>query len=220
LDIFSGRITDVGCLHLARIKSLESLELCGGGIGDMGCSLIAKLENLTSLNLSQNERITNQGGAALAALVNLKTLNLSHTRVTSSVLVHFSELIKLQSLALFGCHDIEESSHGMDQLQNELPALKCVRLNSQGSHEDGRIRRDGDTTDDETDDDDDDIEERDDDDDDESEMPLSLPYATAPPAGSQDDDSDMDEAESASGSEGDNARGDTNGSHSSDSEDD
>lgn len=151
LDIFSGRITDSGCSHVARIKSLESLELCGGGVGDMGCAFLATLENLTSLNLSQNERITNRGAAALAALSNLKTLNLSNTRVTSSALVHFSDLVKLQSIALYGCRGIEDS-RGLDQLQNGLPGLKCVRINAKGSDEDGMIRRLGDDTDEESDD--------------------------------------------------------------------
>lgn len=182
LDIFSGRITDSGCSHLAKIKSLESLELCGGGIGDLGCSMLATLENLTSLNLSQNERITNRGAAALAALSNLKTLNLSNTRVTSSALIHFSDLIRLQSLALYGCRGIEDS-RGLDQLQNGLPSLKCVRLNAKGSDEDGMIRRLGDDTDDESDD---------------EEFDVSRPiYAAAPFQNSDsEEDSEMEDADS------------------------
>jgi len=135
LDIFSGRITDSGCSHLAKIKSLESLELCGGGVSDLGCTMLATLDNLTSLNLSQNERITNRGAAALAALSNLKALNLSNTRVNYSALIHFSDMTKLQSLALYGCRGIEESK-GLDRLQNGLPSLKCIRLNN-GSDKDG-----------------------------------------------------------------------------------
>lgn len=142
LDIFSGRITDVGCAHLSKIKSLESLELCGGGIGDLGCTLLASLENLTSLNLSQNERITNRGAAALAALSNLKALNLSNTRVNSSALRFLSELLKLQSLALYGCRGIEDGS-GLDRLQKGLPSLKCLRLNS-SSDDDGMVHLDPD----------------------------------------------------------------------------
>jgi hypothetical protein len=149
LDIFSGRITDAGCSHLAKIKSLESLELCGGGISDLGCTMLATLDNLTSLNLSQNERISNRGAAALAALSNLKSLNLSNTRVNSAALVHFSDLMKLQSLALYGCRGIEQQSGGLDRLQSGLPSLKCIRLNN-GSAEDGIIMNPD--TDDESDD--------------------------------------------------------------------
>ena len=137
LDIFSGRISDTGCSSIAKIKSLESLELCGGGIGDLGCTLLATLDNLTSLNLSQNERITNRGAAALAALTNLKALNLSNTRVNSSSLRFLSGLLKLQSLALYGCRGIEEGK-SLDKLQNGLPSLKCLRLNK-NSEDEGQV---------------------------------------------------------------------------------
>jgi len=137
LDIFSGRITDLGCGHIAKIKSLETLELCGGGVGDHGCTLLATLDRLTSLNLSQNERLSNRGAAALAALSNLKTLNLSNTRVNSVALQFFSGLLKLQSLALYGCSGIEDGGV-LNTLQNALPSLKCVRLNTT-SHEDGMV---------------------------------------------------------------------------------
>jgi Leucine-rich repeat (LRR) protein len=137
LDIFSGRITDAGCGHIAKITSLESLELCGGGVGDAGCTRLAMLEKLTSLNLSQNERISNRGAAALAALTNLKALNLSNTRVNSSALCFFGGLLKLQSLALYGCHGIEDGAR-LSDLQNGLPNLKCLRLNS-SSQEEGMV---------------------------------------------------------------------------------
>ena len=137
LDLFSGRITDAGCAHLSKIKSLESLELCGGGIGDIGCAYIASLDNLSSLNLSQNERITNRGAASLAALTNLKALNLSNTKVTSAALRFLGGLLKLQSLAMYGCRGIEDSE-GLHALQQELPSLRCLRLNS-ASDNDGVI---------------------------------------------------------------------------------
>jgi len=149
LDIFSGRITDAGCSHIAKIKSLESLELCGGGVSDNGCSTLATLENLISLNLSQNERITNRGAAALAALSKLKALNLSNTRVNSGALIHFSDLMNLKSLALYGCRGMEETNNGMlDRLQSGLPNLKCVRLDNV-SDDDGMITSRGEDTDDE-----------------------------------------------------------------------
>ena len=81
---------------------------------------------MTSLNLSQNERITNRGAAALASLGKLKALNLSNTRVTSVALRYFSSLVHLQSLALYGCNGVNNES--IDSFQNELPSLKCLRL--------------------------------------------------------------------------------------------
>lgn len=81
---------------------------------------------MTSLNLSQNERITNRGAAALAALGNLRALNLSNTRVNSGALRFFRLLVRLQSLALYGCDGVDNDS--INVLQNELPSLKCLRL--------------------------------------------------------------------------------------------
>ena len=127
LDIFSGRITDSGCGYIAKITSLEMLELCGGGVGDLGCTLLATLENLTSLNLSQNDRISNRGAAALATLSNLRTLNLSNTRVNSTALRFFSGLRNLRSLSLYGCNGVE-NANGLSSLQNDLPALSCIRV--------------------------------------------------------------------------------------------
>jgi hypothetical protein len=139
LDMFSGRITDTGCGHLSKIKSLETLELCGGSIGDTGCSLLGNLEKLTSLNLSQNERITNRGAAALAALTKLKALNLSNTRVDGRALCYFSNLYDLQSLSLYGCPGMDRGSY-LNTLRDGLPKLKCLRLNSVSESEmDGRV---------------------------------------------------------------------------------
>lgn len=128
LDVFSGLITDAGCAHLCQIKSLQSLELCGGGVGDLGCAFLASLDNLTSLNLSQNDRISNRGAASLATLTNLKALNLSNTRVTSAALTFLGGLVKLQSLAMYGCRGVSDGD-GLDALQLELPSLRCLRLN-------------------------------------------------------------------------------------------
>ena len=131
------------CAYLSKIQTLTSLELCGGGVADLGCAHLATLSNLTSLNLSQNESITSRGAASLAALSNLKALNLSNTCVTSDAIKFFSNLVKLQSLALYGCKDMEDDPR-LDSLQNELPSLRCLKLNSE-SNEDGVIAHDVDS---------------------------------------------------------------------------
>jgi len=133
LDIFSGRVTDIGCAHIAKIQSLQSLELCGGGVTNFGCTHLATLKNLTSLNLSQNDRITNTGASSLVALTKLKALNLSNTRVNAGSLQILSNLSCLQSLALYGCNDIND----LDRIR-ALPSLKCLRVES-FSDDDGKI---------------------------------------------------------------------------------
>ena len=139
---------------MSKIKTLTSLELCGGGVADLGCAHLATLSNLTSLNLSQNESITNRGAASLAALSNLKALNLSNTCVTSDALKFFGGLLKLQSLALYGCKDMEDDPR-LDSLQSELPSLRCLRLNS-ASNEDGVIDHESEEENDGEEDDDED----------------------------------------------------------------
>lgn len=97
-------------------------------MSDLGCAHIATIDRLESLNLSQNESITNRGAASLAALSNLRALNLSNTRVTSNALKFFHGLSKLQSLALYGCN--MEDSPKIESLQDEVPTLRCLRLNN------------------------------------------------------------------------------------------
>jgi hypothetical protein len=70
----------------------------------------------------------------LAALTKLKSLNLSNTKVNSSALRFFTSLVKLQSLALYGCRGIDSSRH-LAKLQDELPNLKCLRVNSVDEHD-------------------------------------------------------------------------------------
>lgn len=147
----------IRCAYLSKIKTLTSLELCGGGIGDWGCAHLASLHNLTCLNLSQNEGITNRGAAALAALASLKALNLSNTRVNSDALKFFGGLLKLQSLALYGCSDIADSPK-LRSLHSELPSLRCLRLNS-ASNEDGVIEHSNDSDADDEEDDGDGVED-------------------------------------------------------------
>lgn len=152
LDIFSGRVSDAGCAHIAKLKGLESLELCGGSVGDLGCTLLATLENLKSLNLTQNERITNRGAAALAALTNLRVLNLSKTRVNSSALRFLGELKHLKSLALYGCRGMNDPAR-LQNLQDKLPNLHCLRLSSTSTAVDGVVtgrRYDSDSEDEES----------------------------------------------------------------------
>lgn len=138
LELFSGRFTDSGCYYISSLKSLESLDLCGGAISDMGCCRLASgLNNLRHLNLSQNERISNRGAAALATLSNLETLNLSNTRVDSHGLKVFGNLQKLKSLTLFECRMINPRQ--IMNLRNCLPMLKCLRMDAVNA-DDGTVK--------------------------------------------------------------------------------
>ena len=63
----------------------------------------------------------------MAALTKLKALNLSNTGVTSEALPFFKGLRHLQSLAMYGCNNIQASDE-IEDLQRDLPNLKCMRL--------------------------------------------------------------------------------------------
>lgn len=184
------------CAYLAQITTLTTLELCGGGIRDLGCAHLASLSNLTSLNLSQNERITNCGARALATLTNLKALNLSNTGVTADALSYFGGLVKLQSLAMYGCRSINDSP-GLSSFHSELPSLRCLRLNSptnedgiidHGEVEDAEDEYDGDL---DIEDDNDDIFDYDDEEEEEEDVDID------------DDDDDLDLDDEADEEEGD-----------------
>jgi len=114
-----------------------SIVLMYCGFMVIGCQQLSQLTNLTSLNLSQNERITNIGVSSLSQLKKLKALNLSNTSVTSEALPYFKSLLHLQSLAMYGCKGLLNSSTEMVSLQRDLPNLKCMRL---------RVAFDGDGT--------------------------------------------------------------------------
>jgi hypothetical protein len=119
-------------------------------------------------------------------LTKLKALNLSNTCVTSNALKFFSGLLKLQSLALYGCRDIIDSPD-LDSLQSELPSLRCLRLNID-TNEDGVINHDS------SDSEEDGIEEDDDDTNLTEPGNQEFPYHSF---GSEESDEDIDDFEDA-----------------------
>ena len=155
LELCGGGITDTGCSTLATLENLVSLNLSQneritnrGGENCSLCYLKIHIYNTFSFSNFIDQSIDFIIAAALAALSKLKTLNLSNTRVDSEALIHFSDLMNLKSLALYGCQGMKERKNSMlDRLENELPNLKCIRLNN-GSDNDGVLsNRDGDTDD-------------------------------------------------------------------------
>ena len=104
LDLFSARITDLGCGYISHLSSLRKLQLCGGGVGDLGVARICEgCPKLTNVNFSQNERITDVSVASVCSdLKELRTINLSNTRVSRASLWRFSACLALESLCLYG----------------------------------------------------------------------------------------------------------------------
>ena len=58
LDIWSGEVTDTGALQLAKLTNLERLEIRGNHITDEGLKILSQLPRLKYLDLKYSERIT------------------------------------------------------------------------------------------------------------------------------------------------------------------
>lgn len=117
---------DVGLKHVARLRRLRHLELCGGGVSDAGVARLGgALGALRTLNLSQNLDITDRGVPALTELPVLESLNLSHTRVGTAGVASLARIPSLTSLALHGC---EAAPPQAAQLRAALPRLVSLGL--------------------------------------------------------------------------------------------
>ncbi len=130
LDLFGARVTDLGCMEVARaqLPHLESLELCGGLISDVGVAYLATMTSrLRRLNLGQNSQITDASVKRLAENYGLclTSLLLSNTRITRAALPLLSAFIMLEELSLRGC---QMPGAAREQLQRSLPNLWFVLL--------------------------------------------------------------------------------------------
>ena len=127
LDISGNpRITGTG---LAGFKSLKAVTLNGNGLTDAGLKSVARLTTLQSLNLnlSGNKGITDAGIAELKSLQHLlPSLDLSDTRVTDAGL---KELAALQGLQALNLNHTSIGDDGLAELKR-LPALKSIELQS------------------------------------------------------------------------------------------
>jgi hypothetical protein len=122
-------ITDSGLRHLTGLKKLTYLNLCfpdkkhGGNISDQGMDEIAKITSLQILDLRATQ-ITDTGLAKLKALSNLKELLLNNTAITDQGLVHLAEIKSLTLVNVFNCKGV--TPKGMAALQKALPDCQVV----------------------------------------------------------------------------------------------
>ncbi len=85
--------------EISRLPNLKCLDL--GNVDDGDLSIVAKMTSLEKLNLS-NSKITDKGVSCLASLKNLRALKLSDTAITDDPLKAFSGLSNLEELNLLG----------------------------------------------------------------------------------------------------------------------
>ena len=72
-------ITDLGCEHLAKIQSLENINLWLSKVSDDGLKPLRKLVKLTALNLD-NTAITDAGTETIAQMKQLTWLHLGQNK--------------------------------------------------------------------------------------------------------------------------------------------
>jgi hypothetical protein len=118
-------ITDAGLAHVARIKTLEHLEIGGRKITDRGLAQLATLPNLESLVL-RFVGVTDAGLAHLASLANLKSLTTGcGPGVTDAGLARLAGLKKLETLEIHNCPGITDAGI---QVLSRNTALQSLRI--------------------------------------------------------------------------------------------
>ena len=90
-------ITDRGCEELAKIKSLENINLWLSKITDAGLEPLVSLPKLTSLNLD-NTAITDEGTKTIAKMKGLTWLHLGKTKITDACVPTLKSMTKLTFL--------------------------------------------------------------------------------------------------------------------------
>ncbi len=132
LSLAGSEVTG-SCAHeLARIQSLEILDLNRSNFTDDGITPLSKLPALQLLNLN-NTRVTDASADALSKLQNLRTLRVAWTHITSDSLALIAKLNKLHWLD-FGNNKIN-SAQDLELLKTcktlrKLNLSRCQLKNS------------------------------------------------------------------------------------------
>lgn len=117
-------ITDAGLKHLAPLKNLTYLNLCwpdqkkGGVISDKGLETLARMTSLEALDLRATQ-VTDTGLAKLRALPRLKHLKLGNTAITDQGLANLRPIKSLTSVNIHNCKGV--TAKGIADLRNALP---------------------------------------------------------------------------------------------------
>ncbi len=106
--------------QLARIPSIQELDLSGLPLADQSLAILAALKNISALHL-ENTPITDAGLPHLGSLEKLTYLNLFGTAVTDAGLKHLAGLSHLKSLYLAGT---KVTTQGVSELKQQLPKVE------------------------------------------------------------------------------------------------
>ena len=112
----SKELTDAGLRHLARLPSLEHLDLSGTAISDAGVDVLRGLPRLRTISLAWT-RVTDEGVRALAPCHDLERVNLAATAAGDAALRVLAGKSRLRDLAI-------SLSDAAFPLLHELPVFK------------------------------------------------------------------------------------------------
>ena len=122
LEISGERLTDAGLIHLAGLTRLEFLRIDGGAITGAGLSHLRSMTRLRSLYL-RGTHVENLDG--LSGLAGLEDLNLDGTPINDAGLAAIAGMPRLTRLYL---NQTRVTDDGLMHLAS-LPALKVLHLN-------------------------------------------------------------------------------------------
>jgi hypothetical protein len=131
LGIDHSRITDVGLEHVASLRTLTVLSLCGTGVTDAGMKSLGGLAHLHRLDLDRTN-VTDTGLKELIGLNELYSLSVCGTRVTEIGLAKLGCLPRLRAVTISvgcaGCMDRRKVERALPQCrifgQDEKGALR------------------------------------------------------------------------------------------------
>jgi beta-lactamase regulating signal transducer with metallopeptidase domain len=104
--------------HVVHLTSLKLFRLNGPSrVGDAGVAHLARLKSLEQIQIPWSQ-VTDAGAASFAELENLKYLELFSTKITNGGLIHFRKLKKLEKLYL---NNTQVDRQGVASLKAHLP---------------------------------------------------------------------------------------------------
>lgn len=128
LQLRDKAITDAGFMKLETLHNLRCLELRYTSIGDQGLSVVTHMPHLQYLFIDSTN-ISDQALHHLQSLHNLEHLHLSHTAITDEAIEPLAQLKSLRSLVLTVGNGV--SNEGAVSLQQALPdcTFRCEAPN-------------------------------------------------------------------------------------------